>query len=349
MNYSEMKKTMLEGIIRRSLPEIERAPKRGVRTLVDLGLEASGGRLQQHFLETAQKMLEKKDSPYYTLVQNVLHLTDHERLMTFGIDLGWNSLTQGAKHIRELEAQQGHNIPWSLTLHMRRQADSLSSGDYLRLVLAGMELGIYSYFLFPEDSASVRMVLNLAAASRECAFCLFLPRGSRLKKGLEELSFPANVILGVDGCEPGWEDRVGLLQERKLLYLIYRYYSSPGDTEAILSDAWAESVMPYAGVALVLISASREGPPSGCPKYPVYQYALDTRMEQRYPTLLFDFYADLLYADVLISDDPCFVGVLPDGTATEFREGRESPTELSVRTTPLSELMKHFPKAKKGA
>lgn len=95
MNHSEMKKTMLETILRRSLLEIERDPKRGVRTLVDLGMETSGGRLQQHFLGLAQDMLKKEDSPYYTLVQNVLHFTDSQRLLTFGIDLGWNSLTQG--------------------------------------------------------------------------------------------------------------------------------------------------------------------------------------------------------------------------------------------------------------
>ena len=43
MNHSETKKTMLETILRRSLLEIERDPKRGVRTLVDLGMETSGG------------------------------------------------------------------------------------------------------------------------------------------------------------------------------------------------------------------------------------------------------------------------------------------------------------------
>lgn len=349
MNHSEMKKTMLETILRRSLLEIERDPKRGVRTLVDLGMETSGGRLQQHFLGLAQDMLKKEDSPYYTLVQNVLHFTDSQRLLTFGIDLGWNSLTQGVGRIRELEAREGYNIPWALTLHMERQAGGLNSGDCLRLVLSGMELGIYSYFLFPEDRASVHMALNLAAASRECAFCLFLPRGFRLKENLEELPFPANVILGVDGCEPGWEERVELLRERKMLYLIYRRYSSQADVEEILSDTWTRRVMPYAGLSIVLISSAHSPLRSGCPKYPVYQYALDTRMGQRYPTLIFDFYSDLLYADVLISDDPCFVGVLPDGTVTEFRDREERPTELSIRTAPLAPLLRHFPKARKRA
>ena len=144
---------------------------------MDLGRETASGPLQQKFLGIAQQMLRQKDSALTTpWCRTPSRRVDAERLMAFGMNLGWNSLTQGARTIRAEEARRGHNIPWALTLRMARWPGSLTGGDYLRLVLEGMELGIYSYFLLPRDQPSVTRALELAAASRDCAFCLLLPR-----------------------------------------------------------------------------------------------------------------------------------------------------------------------------
>lgn len=135
MTHAEMNRSMAEAIVRRSLYGIQTDPKRTIRNLVDLGRETASGPLQQKFLGIAQQMLRQKDSPYYALVQDTVRRVDAERLMAFGMNLGWNSLTQGARTIRAEEARRGHNIPWALTLRMARWPGSLTGGDYLRLVL----------------------------------------------------------------------------------------------------------------------------------------------------------------------------------------------------------------------
>ena len=107
MTHAEMNRSMAEAIVRRSLYGIQTDPKRTIRNLVDLGRETASGPLQQKFLGIAQQMLRQKDSPYYALVQDTVRRVDAERLMAFGMNLGWNSLTQGARTIRAAAARRG--------------------------------------------------------------------------------------------------------------------------------------------------------------------------------------------------------------------------------------------------
>lgn len=338
MTKEQLGRTIAETILRRQLYQAQRDPKRSIRNLVDLGLEASGGSLQQQMLRTFQEMLRREDSPYYDLVMNTVDTVEQERLITFGLNLGWNALTQGAAHIRELERARGHNIPWSLTFHMACRPGSLTERDYQRLVEEGMELGIYAYFLMPEDACAVRSCLELAANCRESAFFLFLPRGFDAQGEISSLTPLQNVMLLLDTGEPGWEKTAKSFRAGRCLYGLYRRCVGAEDGQATAFGQWMESIRPFAGVAVFLLT--EEDPGQGL--CPIYRYALASRLEQRYPTLVVDFYPDILYVDVLLSQDPCFAGLLPDGTVTEFRQGRENPTGDSVRTAPLAELLRRF-------
>lgn len=342
MTKEKMGKIMVENIVRHTLFEVQRDPRRSIRNLVDLGMEVSGGRLQKRMMSVFQAMLNREDSPYYDLILNTINHVDHDWITTFGVNLGWNGLTAGAARIRELEAQRGHNIPWSLTLHMAAGPDSMTGGEYRSLVRDGMELGIFVYFLMPEDASSVQTALELAEANRECAFIVFLPRGFDVKGQIEALTARRNIMLAVDTEEADWTEKVQTLREHECPYSLYRYYVTSKDVEDIVSGQWIERIQPWAGVIAFLLSRGGAADPS-LPRT-VSRYALDSRMEQMYSTVLADFYSDLLYMDVMLSEDPCFLGILPDGGVTECRENREVRTEGSVRSTPLAELLRRFAK-----
>lgn len=341
---SRVNQAMLETIVRRNLCQLQRDPKRCLRKLVDLGREAADGPVQAMFFKTAQEMLQREDSPYYTLAQNTACLVDHDRLLAFGMALGWTSLTCGVSRIRSQEKRLGCAIPWSLTLHLEQRPDSLSAEDYLSLIREGTQLGISSYVLFPKDAGSVALAVKLAQESRACAFCLLLPRGFGPPDRLAGLPLPPNLMLGIDACEPGWRERAELLRRRRALYLLYRTYSGRSDEEELVSGRWAEGIVPYAGSITLLISrAGGPCPPDGR----VSDYAVSSRMEQRYPTLMVDFYHDSLCVSRCISQQPCFVGILPDGTATEYRQGEEVPAPVSLRAAPLAQLLQRL--SRRGA
>ena len=338
MDSDFFKRTLMETLIDRALTSYQQDPRRTVRNLVDLGKEASTGRFQAGFLGMAQQMLERQDSPYYEMVRNAVTHTDRQRIKTFGINFGWNCLTAGAHQIRTLEQERRHNIPWSLTLHMVDAPGGLTQDGYLSLIRQGNDLGIYAYFLFPDGSGNtVGSALALAQQAEGSVFFLFLPAGW----DPAELSPPDNMMIGVSCDGEGWRAAAERLREKACLYGLYRTYSTSGEAEDIISGRWVEQALPYAGVGTMCLA----GP--GCPQAlqdQVYQYVLDTRLGQRYPTLLVDFYRDVLYADVCISDGPCFVGILPGGGLTAFADGQEVPVGGSVRDTPLETLLTRFKK-----
>lgn len=333
MTKAQMGRTMVEDIVRRGLRTIRNAPKRTIRNLVDLGLEVSQNPMQQRMLKFCQDMLRREDSPYYQLILETIRHVEEENLLTFGINFGWNGLTQGSARIRELERQGHYRIPWSMTLHIAEQADGMEAEEKLRLVLEGMELGIYVYFLMPEDEVSVNEALNLAAACPDCAFILLLPQSCNLDAHMTCLTHCPNVLLELNCLEPGWQDRVMLMRKHQRLYGLYRKYRADEDTSSISSGRWIEDVLPYAGLNVLFVQDGEKSEPC-----PVNRFIIEARQEQRYPTLLLDFYSDNLCVDARLSHPPCFLGIQGNGTVTEYQNGYEAAIAKSARTRSLSSL-----------
>src|SRR5699024_10611123 len=118
-------------------------------------LQFSSGRFQTRLLATAQRMLGNSKSAYYDLVRHVATHVDHEIITGFGVNLGYNSCTKGARLIRETEVQRGFNIPWALHLFINEEKLHAEPEFYPALLQESKSLGIYTYLLFaqgdPED------------------------------------------------------------------------------------------------------------------------------------------------------------------------------------------------------
>ena len=147
MDRDILTRTITESVVDRCIREIEEDPKRSVRKLVDLGRQLARGRFQRQYLDLTQKMLEDEESPYYTLVRNVVRKADHDAIKTFGINLGLGSWTNGARIIRALEAEGQRHIPWGLTLHLDASAEGGVPPLYRGVIEQGKTDGIFTYFL----------------------------------------------------------------------------------------------------------------------------------------------------------------------------------------------------------
>lgn len=339
---SGYQRVLVETVIDSSLRSLTDDPKRSLRKLVDLGESCAAGRLQKRFLRMAQDMLEKEDSPYYDMVCSAVETVDHSKLKTFGMNFGWNCLTVGAKQIRAYEQEHRHNVPWELTLHIGSRNSDLKACDYRELICQAKALGIYSYFLFPEEEGvALETAFSLVNAEKDCDFMLFLPRGTAAAQYADRLRQPDNLMIAVDSSGAGWTESALCLRGNGCLYAIYRQYASGKDVEDIVSGQWAQRILPYAGIAALCVAGA------DCSmgrSRKVYRYALDSRLQQRYPMLIIDLYLDSLATDICISDGGCFVGILPDGGITEYCEGHERGTRDSVRAAPLAELLRRFAK-----
>ncbi len=168
-----MEKTMsgilIEAALKTTLHRLRDDPERGIRSLVDLGVRFSRTPVQQRFFRAAQTALEREDSPYYDLVKDLFSYADPDRLLRFGMNLGYHSCICGSKQIRDNERRLGCGIPWAVLL----QADPEDADGFARyeeVLSEGEKLGIFTWLLHP--SAAPEKVLDLARAHPNSAFFL---------------------------------------------------------------------------------------------------------------------------------------------------------------------------------
>lgn len=298
-------RVMIETIVRKALRDVSDSPERTIRNLVDMAQQFSKGRFQDQFFRTAQIMLQNESSPYYRLVRDVCAHVDPERLLTFGMNLGYNGCTLGAKKIREIEAAEGFNIPWAITLRMPDAMTEDWLEDYQRLLGQGETLGIHVFFLFAKDAPE--KIISLATAHPDSAFVLFwgdTPIGSRM---LDEVGDAHNVMLAVPFSEAE-EAQFAALRARKLLFGAYLPYDEQ-NVQEVLSGNAVEAMQQFAPVS-ILVAAD------GCSKelwQSVHRYALDARRKQLYHTVLWELTLDTHYVDTVISGDACSAGFTEEG------------------------------------
>ena len=115
---TDLNKVLIEGMLKKAVSDIHTSPGRTVRNLVDLAVNFSRGRFQKKFLCIVQEMLQNPESKYYQLFMDIVSSVDMDLLIKFGMNLGYNGCTKGAKRIREIEAEKGFNIPWCLILNV---------------------------------------------------------------------------------------------------------------------------------------------------------------------------------------------------------------------------------------
>lgn len=336
MEASALTRTMVESVVDRGIREIAQDPRRSLRKLVDMGGLFAEGRFQKRFFALLQAMLEDETSPYYEMVRATVAGVDPRHLKTFGMALGWESWTVGARRIRAFERERGYNIPWSLTFRMG--AGAMGPTDYRRVLAEAKAKGICTYFFFlTGQRGELDTVLELAGGQSECAFLLFTPPALLEVPALRALARRDNAAVVVDADAPGWQAAVRRLREERRLYGLYRSYGDRAEGEALASDRGVEELLELAGPMLICVARP------GCPlqtRERVRAWAEEARTGQRWGVVPVDFFAEVLMADRVISDGERFLAADPDGGVWSWSwEGGEQPLPLNFRAQGLTELL----------
>jgi len=315
MNHNTSR-VIIETMVRKAIDDIRESPKRSVRNLVDMALTFSNGRFQQRFFSAAQAMLRNENSPYYELAQNVVGHVDTERLVGFGMNLGYNGCTRGARIIRETEETQGFQVPWMLTLHLDTENWDDRAARYRELIAQGEALGICVWQLFAR--CQPRRALSLAALYPDSAFVVYCRCGDVTARFLDEAGELNNVMLAIR-----YEENAGelcrTLRERGLLYAVYYAYAAE-DAGAILSDDLFYTMEQCSPAFAALV------PVPDCPaetRETVTAHVRMLRQEQRFPMLPWEALSDCLLVDGIISGDACVAAVDAEGYLHVCDQGDE--------------------------
>lgn len=298
-----MEKTMssilVETVVKTTLKNLKADPERSIRNLVDMALHFSDGRFQQEFFRVAQTMLENEGSPYYALVRDVISYADTDRLLQFGMDLGYNSCTLGARQIRDNERRSGHNIPWTVLFQLDGSSPERLE-RYSAAISEGEKLGIYTWMLFAP--AEPEKVLELVRDHPDSAVFLFCGSEGLLPGLLDGISELKNLMPVLRYQE---EQTEGCAQLRALgaPYCVWSPYGA-GDLAAILDGELFVGAQQTGAVITALV------PRPDCPeedRRQVRQAVERARNEQLYQTIPWELEGDDRRVNEIISDDACAV------------------------------------------
>jgi len=312
-----MSRMLVETVVKRAIKSIKDSPERGIRNLVDMALQFSEGRFQKNFFTMAQTMLQNESSAYYGLVRETVSNTDTDRLCKFGMNLGYNSCTEGARRIRQNEKKMNCNIPWTIFLWMDAQKLNINREQYDALIYEGEHLGIYTWMLFALENP--QQILSLAEGHPDSAFCVFCQAAELSAAFLAEAADLGNMMLVVR-YEESAANLCATLREMGLLYSVWYQYGQK-DIEAIANGDLFISTQQFFPTFTVLI------PEKSCPKevrHLAYQAVKSAREEQTYHTVVLELQGDNSLIDSIISGDACSVCFDKNGNLYDWNKKYES-------------------------
>lgn len=331
---------LVETYVRDALRKIRNDPERGIRNLVDMALQFSGGRFRYDFLSTVRTMLGNESSAYYRLVKDIVGYVDEDRLCTFGMNLGYNGCTHGAKCIRKNEEEMGLNIPWSVVCELDPVSFEDDRQEYLSAIRDGESLGIYVWILGAMENPG--NALSLAGQYPEGAFFILCRAEDLTAAFLDKAAESDNTMFVLQYGED-ISKTCEAMRRRNLMYSVWYQYG--GDDTGCIADGSlflrAQELSPAFTVLL---------PAPGCTektREEVYQEVQRVRKSQIYHTIVWELVEDSRMVDSVISGDPCFVCFDGSGNLSS-PDGKNSGGVQNLFRSGLLKILKdNFPKNRK--
>lgn len=306
MKQETLARTIIETMIRKFFRDIENDPDRSIRNIIDLAINFSKGRFQKEFFQVLQEMLSNEQSAYYELVRNVVADNDHEHLMTFGMNVGFQACTIGANTIRENEDKWNFNIPW--TYHLMYGTEGLSCEAAEKIITEGKELGTYIYMLSLKGQICEEHA-ELLERHRDCAFVLFLSPRTMLEDPIDILKDKENLFVLIKYEPEFMEEATDELQKHHFFFGIYESCKK-GQQASLLS---AEHLEQIARTRVPFYVLMPEDPYDYSEDQELHDQVTRIRTQQEYPFVILDYISDIQKIDRIISNDSCAVSFDAEG------------------------------------
>lgn len=324
MKKPDLNRMILENTVSRALADMEKDSHRTARKLVDMGLFFSRGPFERYFFTLCANLLEEEDSLYYDAINRALRDFDRKSLITFGINVGLEGCSRGARLIRETEEAEGFQVPWALELYAGEEA--LDFPTTQRVINEAIGLGVHVFYLH-DQAIQQEPLETLLQEHPTCAFALFTRPSRTPDWNLDSLSSHENLLVCVHGEEPESEALCSALKERKMLFGVYLPYQDTQNLSQRIEKAGD------LGGLLVLLCDQHSSEEN---RQAVHRLVLDARQGHQYPFGVIDLPEDLLAIDRVISHDHCSVCLLPDGRVVT----PNGITPSNIKTASLSEILK---------
>ena len=308
----DITRAIIDATVDRGLREIYEDPRRSIRKLADLGRQFNKGRFMQDIYAIFQDLLRNDDSPYYGAIEHLLQNTDRRALKDFGINMGYNSLTKGAKLIRKSLEKNRLHVPWSLIIRMDPfRKDGMTPHDLISVIAQGRKLGIYTYMIRLEHSLSFfEDLLKVFLTYDDCAFLFVLPDAEIDPRMSEYIAPCTNVLYFLPAFDDSCGTNVRLLKKHHAWYGLYTCYDEGNaDATVTIEDAW--EYLTQDSAFLLTIAADGTSLSTICRTALTIKKA---RLAPVVPLFIFDLYGDAMAIQKLVSSESFFFEIFADGS-----------------------------------
>ena len=323
---------LIETIVKKTLSDIKESPERSIRNLVDMALNFSEGRFQQHFFTAAQTMLQNENSAYYDLIRDIVFHVDSQSILTFGMNVGYNSCTLGAKAIRHFEQQYHFNIPWTLEFCVKGSMLEDHYDTYASLIEQGKKLGIYNWVIFTFDHPAA--VFKLVETHPNLAFTVVCSCDDITDEFLDEAEPLYNMMISVRYTE-NMEDICQKMRDRSLLYSIFLRYHPDQIHDILSGDLFCSAESMHAAFTMLMPDFSIPADQAE----QVYNQTVTLRNRQLYETVPIDIFYDFHLIDSVISNEAHVLGFDLDGSLCTFSQKLSLP-EYNLFQNSLQDILK---------
>lgn len=329
---------MIDKLVDRALHEMKQGSKRELRNIVELGLFHSRGGFQSEFFRMLHQMLIDQRSPYYDLALTAAANVAAPVLKKFGINLGYNAWTAGARCIREYQRRTGCGVPWAIVFDLTGAADQpLTAEEISRVVSQAREMGVYSFFLLcGQDGERATWSKQLLHSFPDCVFFLFVAPEKIDAAACAVFAAAGNAMPVIAYTRQGkaaYQSAAALLRGKHCLYGAWLRYET-ADIQRLIDDyAAAGPDLPPATFLLRGAACAEEDAAQ------VHALVEHTRLQPGYPTFLINFYQDIARVGSIISAEPRFLEIANDG-GVRLQSGRTAVA--SIRGQGLALLLQQL-------
>ena len=324
----DITRAIIDTTVDRGLREVDEDPRRGIRKLTDLGRQFTQGRFMHEIYQMFQDLLRNDESPYYTAIEHVLHHTNRKALKDFGINMGYSSLTVGARKIRNIKKKQGFGVPWSVFITIDPKSDdSISSDELAFMISSGKELGVYAYMLYVTRNMNyISELIDVFKTNKDCAFFLVLPDEELDDQTAEAIAGRTNVFSLLIASGDQSDTNAFTLRRLKAWYGVLDFYNE-SSTDIPLSEERTRNCMSMES-SFVLLCAER-----GTSIEKIMENTnkvKEMRLEPENPLFVFDLYGDAVGINHLASGEDILIEIGPDriirtntGTFGRYEKGTD--------------------------
>ncbi|MCD8018897.1 MAG: hypothetical protein LUF92_04735 [Clostridiales bacterium] len=332
---NDISRTLIEAFVCSKLKGIINNPDRSLRSMIDMGSHFAKGQSQKHFFEELQNIMADENGNYYKLLQNIVTYVDANHLLTFGLNIGYNSLTSGVKTIRYIEDNKGVEVPWVISLSIDGSRYDALADSYQLLIEQGKRLGIYTWVFY--TLSEPHSFLPLIQSQPECAFLLFVDSADVTEDFLDEANRLKNLLVVVKYGED-CADICAQMREREMLYSVYVTYTTD-NLDTIIEDELLYDISElHPGFTFFLYADGDDEETGKC----MFQYVQSIRYQQKYATIPFDLDGDNMIIQDIVAANSCKVSFDENGYL--YKKGSQTPKENSnvFKTSLAKVLLKNF-------